>query len=107
MIRMADSAARSRIRAARARPSVSGMRASSSTSGYGRPTTGGVPEGAHGRQAVADRGRVHLPAAEPLLQDVAVGGVVVHHEDPQVPEQDRRQGRGRLGGVRLASEPAP
>ena len=38
MIRMADSAARSRIRAARARPSVSGMRASSSTSGYGRPT---------------------------------------------------------------------
>ena len=47
---------------------------------------------------------LHLPIAEPLLQDVAVGGVVVDHEHPQVAEQDRRQGRGRLRGVRLAAE---
>ena len=37
MMRVADSSARSRILAASARPSMSGMRASSSTSGYGRP----------------------------------------------------------------------
>ena len=37
MMRVADSSARSRIVAASVRPSVSGMRASSSTSAYGRP----------------------------------------------------------------------
>ena len=72
----------------------------------GLAETGGVPEGAHGRQAVADRGRVHLPAAEPLLQDVAVGGVVVDHEDPEAPEQDRRPGgeaaRWGAAGARTA-----
>ena len=36
-----------------------------------------MPEGVHGRQPVAHRRRLHLPAAQPLLQDVAVGGVVV------------------------------
>ena len=105
MMRVADSSARSRIWAARARPSVSGMRASSSTSAYGRPDADGVPEGVHGRQPVAHRRRLHLPAAQPLLQDVAVGGVVVHDEHPQVVEQDRRPGGGLLRRVRLAPEP--
>ena len=69
------------------------MRASSSTSGYGRPQADGVPEGVQGRQPVADRRRLHLPAAQPLLQDVAVGGVVVDDQHRQVAEQDRRPDR--------------
>ena len=70
-----------------------------------RPAAGdGVPEGVHGRQPVAHRRRLHLPAAQPLLQDVAVGGVVVHDKHRHVVEQHRRLDGGRLRGVRLASE---
>ena len=107
MIRVADSSARLRILAARARPSVSGMRASSRTSANGRPRLTAVPEGVQGRQPVADRRRLHLPAAQPLLEDVAVGGVVVDDQHRQVAEQDRRPGGGRLRRVRLAARTAP
>ena len=59
-----------------------------------RPAAGSaVPEGIHGRHPVAHRRRLHLPAAQPLLQDVAVGGVVIDHQHRQVVEQDRRLGR--------------
>ena len=96
MMRVADSSARSRIMAASVRPAVPGMQASSSTSAYGRPQGEPVPERVHGRRRVADRRRLHLPAAEPLLQDVAVGGVVIDDEHRQVAEQDRRPGVARL-----------
>ena len=105
MMRVAASSARSRIMAASARPSVSGMRASSSTSAYGRPLAARVPQGVHGRHPVAHRRRLHLPAAQPLLQDVPVGGVVVDDQHRQVVERDRRPGRDRLRGVRLPPEP--
>ena len=50
---------------------------------------------------------LHLPAAQPLLQDVAVGGVVIDDQHGQVVEQDRRLGGDRLRRVRLAPEAAP
>ena len=62
-MRVEESSLCLRSLAASASPSVSGMRASSSISGYGRPTAGGVPEGVQCGQPVAHRRRLHLPAA--------------------------------------------
>ena len=64
----------------------------------------GVPERVQGRQTVAHRRRLHLPGAEPFLQDVPVGGVVVDDEHMQVVERDRWPGGDQLRGVRLTSE---
>ena len=65
----------------------------------------GVPEGVQGRQPVADRRRLHLPAAQPLLEDVPVGGVVVDDQHWQVAERGRRPDRDLLRWVRLQPEP--
>jgi hypothetical protein len=64
---------------------------------------GAVPEGVHGRHAVAGGRRLHLPAAQPLHEDVAVGGVVIDDQYREVAERGRRL-RGRLRGVRLNPE---
>ena len=39
-----------------------------------------VPKGVNGRHSVADRHRLHLPSAEPLLEDVTVRGVIIDDE---------------------------
>ena len=63
-----------------------------------RPAAGrAVPEGIHRRDAVAHRHRLHLPAAQPLLQDVTVGGVVIDDQHRQVVQQDRWRRSRRLG----------
>ena len=73
-----------------------------------RPAAGGaVPEGVQRRQPVAHRRRLHLPAAQPLLQDVAVGGVVVDDEHRQVVEQDRRRRRRSAPAGAPAGRTAP
>ena len=68
---------------------------------------GTMPEGVHGRHPVAHRHRLHLPAAQPLLQDVAVGGVVIDDEHRQVVERGRRPSGDPLRGVRLTARTAP
>ena len=73
-----------------------------------RPAVGGaVPEGVHGRQPVAHRRRLHLPAAQPLLQDVPVGGVVIDDQHGQVVERDRRLGGGPAPGGAAVGRSAP
>ena len=61
-------------------------------------------EGSHGRRAVAGGRRLHRIAAQPLLQDVAVGGVVIDDQHRQVAQHDRGLGGGRLRRVRLEPE---
>ena len=65
----------------------------------------GAPEGIQGRQPVAHSHRLHPPRPEPLLQDAAVGGVVVHDEHAQVAELGRWPGGDRLRAGRLPPEP--
>ena len=104
MMRVADSSACWRILAARARPSMSGMRPSRSDERVGAALGHAVPEGSHGRRAVAGGRRLHRIAAQPLLQDVPVGGVVIDDQHRQVAQHDRGRGGGRLRRVRLEPE---
>ena len=107
MMRVAASSALSRIMAATARPSDVGH-AGVQQHQRVRPAVGGaVPQGVHGRHPVTHRRGLHLPAAQPLRQDVPVGGIVIDHQHGQVVERDRRLSRDRLRGVRLPAEAAP
>jgi hypothetical protein len=46
------------------------------------PALGGaMPQGVYGGRCIAYRLRLHLPISQPLLEDVAVGGVVIDDED--------------------------
>jgi len=97
-MRTAARAALSRIRAARVQTvgcRACGRRAA--PAGTAGPALTASQRAPRGRQACRPpRTRLHLPAGQPLPEDVAVGGVVVHHEDPQAPEQGRRPGGGLL-----------
>jgi hypothetical protein len=63
-----------------------------------------VPPGVHGCHPVTHRHRVHLPTAQPLRQDVPVGGIVIDHQHGQVVERDGGLSRDRPRGVRLLAE---
>src|SRR5262249_56098405 len=65
---------------------------------------GGGGGGRHGRQTVAGGRRLHRIAAQPLLQDVPVGGVVVHDQHGHAAQHGRGRGGGRLRRVRLEPE---
>ena len=108
MMRVADSSARS--------PDHGGQRQAGRIGHAGveqhqrvRPARGdAVPEGIHGRRPVAHRGRLHLPAAQPLLQDVAVGGVVIDDEHRAGSRSTGRRSSGdRLRGGAAAARTAP
>ena len=102
---MADSSARCRIWAASARPSVSGMRASSSTSAYGRPQA--VPCQRASMAATPSptaTGFICQPRSHSsrMWRLVALSSTIEHR---QVVEQDRRPRSDLLRRVRLAPEP--
>ena len=103
MIRVADSAGLADL-AARARPSVPGIRASSSTSANGRPRPRPYQSASRASRPSRDRRRLGLPAAQPLLEDLAVGRVVVDDEDAQAVQVDRRPPAGAARRVRLQPE---
>ena len=66
---------------------------------------GAVPKGVHGRHAVADCHSLHLPAAQPLLEDAAVGAVIIDDQHRQVVKQHRRSDSNLLRWLRLTTEP--
>ena len=96
MIRVAASSARSRIYGGQGQAVDVGHAGVEQHQRVRPALRNAVPEGVHGRQPVAHRRRFHLPAAQPLLQDAAVGGVVIDDQHRQVAEQDRRPGGDRL-----------
>ena len=51
-----------------------------------------VPESVHGRHAVAGGRRLHLVAAQPLLEDAAVGRIVIDDQHRQPAERKWRHG---------------
>ncbi len=63
-----------------------------------------VPDGIEGRKPVAPRYRCHVPAAQPLFEDLTVGGIIIDDEHWQVVEQVGQPGCDRLCGGRLAPE---
>src|SRR5262249_13804376 len=71
---------------ARAKPSMSGMFASSRTSGKGRPARWAFSMRAVGGGPAGRGHRPQPPVAEHLDEDASVGGVVVHDEDAQAAE---------------------
>jgi len=82
------------------RPSASGMRASRSTRAYGRPLAARCHRAVHGRPSPsATAVGLSFPAAQPLLQDVPVGGIVIDHQYRQGYGATPATERGtRLGG---------
>jgi hypothetical protein len=75
---------------ATARPSVPGMRASSSTSANGRPEDTADHRALRALRPSATASRLGVPAPQPLLEDLAVGRVVVDDQDAQAVQVDPR-----------------
>src|SRR5260370_732939 len=61
-------------------------------------------KGMDGLEAVGDYGGLGPPAAEPLLEDLAIGRVIVNHEDAQPLELDLLLHTRRVGLVALQSQ---
>ena len=70
-----------RIRSARAKPSISGIMASSRTRANGSPAPARPVERRERLPAALDDRRLHAPVGEHLLEDQPVRRVVVHDQD--------------------------
>ena len=81
------------------------MWASVSTSGKGSPASLGLPQQLQGLRGAGDAGGHHLPTAKHLVENAAVGGVVVHHQHPHA-VQARPARERRLGGLVLGQAEA-
>ena len=68
---------------ARAKPSIPGIEASTSTRRERLPAFGGPPQRGQRLDAAVDRRRPHAPVGQQLVQDQPVGGVVVDDQDGQ------------------------
>ena len=62
------------------------------------------PQRVQGLETVGDRQRLRVPAPQPLLEDLAVGRVVVDDEDAQAVQVDQRPLVGAARRVGLQAE---
>ena len=71
------------IRSASMKPSISGIRASSNTSGKGSPIRWACSRAARAASSAVNRRRLHLPTVQHLDEDLSVDVVIIHHQHRQ------------------------